>query len=151
MILPTKEGPYDVPAHVRSGLYAKYSTYGRGVDVDRELALMALWLERNPSRRPKRVLVFIDKWFAKISGDCGDGTRKRRVTTGVADHAGGHLPPRPTLNGAAASTSPVGQFANDGARLLAEAAAPPPIRLNHGARSIADVLAPFRRALANKE
>jgi hypothetical protein len=64
LILPTAAGPYEIPPHVRVGLYAKY----RGIDVDRELQLMALWLEKNPARRPVKPIRFAEKWLDKCKG-----------------------------------------------------------------------------------
>jgi len=36
-------------------------------NVERELLLAALWLEKNPSRRPAKPLRFIENWLKKCS------------------------------------------------------------------------------------
>lgn len=61
MILPTKTGPYEIPNEVVGGLYAKY----RGIDVHRELQLMALWLAKNPASLPAKPIRFIENWLRK--------------------------------------------------------------------------------------
>jgi hypothetical protein len=37
----------------------------RGVNVDEELAKLHLWLLKNPSRRPKRYIRFIESWLSR--------------------------------------------------------------------------------------
>ena len=37
------------------------------VIVRDQLALMALWLEKNPARRPKRVIRFVENWLKSAS------------------------------------------------------------------------------------
>jgi len=148
MILPGADGPYEVPAHVRLGLFAKYSTYGRGIDVDRELALAALWLEKNPSRRPKNVLRFLEAWLQKCNGvgPTRKGGQRERVTRGAQSSPKG----TPPSNGAAATDPPVRLTPSAPSLALATAAAPPTIRSSNGPRSMADILAGFKAQIGVK-
>jgi hypothetical protein len=137
MILPTASGPYEIPPHVRLGLYAKYASYGAGIDVDKELAKMALWLEKNPSRRPVKPIRFAEKWLDKCKGANAQPVRPK--VAGVAN------PPfAPPINGAAAA-SPT--QTSDASPLLVAAAAPPSIRSSVGPRSIGDVIGQLRAAI----
>ena len=52
---------YDLSDDLIAGLQLKFA----GIDVRSELLLMVLWLHKNPSRRPKLPLRFIEKWLAK--------------------------------------------------------------------------------------
>lgn len=48
---------------VISGLSLRYPQ----TNVREQLSLMALWLAKNPSRRPKRVMRFVETWLKKSS------------------------------------------------------------------------------------
>src|SRR5262245_50868238 len=67
MKLPWAEGEFEVTPEIRAGLYVKF----RGVDVQNELALMCLWLAKNPSVRPKRPIRFIENWLKKCRNKGG--------------------------------------------------------------------------------
>lgn len=62
MHLPTKSGAVELPEAAVAGLRVKY----RGVPVDDQLALMALWLEQHPTKRPANVWRFVDNWLRKV-------------------------------------------------------------------------------------
>ena len=51
----------ELSTEVIRGLELRYPQ----VKVADELALMALWLAKNPSQRPKRVIRFVENWLKK--------------------------------------------------------------------------------------
>lgn len=105
MILPTAGGPFDVTAEIRAGLYVRY----RGVDVQNELALMALWLAKNPASLPLKPLRFVENWLKKSQNKGGAATRKGAVSArgdvgkDALPHRGPYTPP--PNNGGTASPS----------------------------------------------
>ncbi len=125
MILPAKDGPYLIPAHVRTGLYAKY----RGIDVDRELQLMALWLEKNKASRPTNPIRFCENWLKKLNKPIKGATAHAESRTQAQPRAGVATPPvaPPTLT-------------------LVD----PGFRSSAGPVSLRDVIAPLRAAIANR-
>ena len=81
MILLGKVGEFELTAQTVDALRLAYADK----QVDRELALMHLWLLSNPARRPVKVLTFVKAWLkraraynptkearrANIAGLCG--------------------------------------------------------------------------------
>lgn len=62
MRLATKTGVVDISPEALRGLAVKW----RGVNVEDQLALMALWLERHERQRPANIWRFIDNWMRKV-------------------------------------------------------------------------------------
>jgi len=60
MNLPTKDGAYEIPDDVLDSYRLLYPT------ADYEFARMRIWLEGNPTRRPKGAPKFIANWFKKL-------------------------------------------------------------------------------------
>lgn len=54
---------YELPDEVISGLALRYPN----TNVREQLSLMALWLAKNPSRKPKRVIRFVETWLGRAS------------------------------------------------------------------------------------
>jgi hypothetical protein len=61
MILPTKSGPLELSESLIAALCVKWPTK----QVDRELSLMLLYLERRKAMRPVNGWRFIDNWLKK--------------------------------------------------------------------------------------
>jgi hypothetical protein len=61
MILAGKHGPVELSADTIAALKLSYATK----NIDLETARAALWLERNPSRRPVRMLRFLETWLKR--------------------------------------------------------------------------------------
>ena len=51
----------EIPDEVVRGLELRYPQ----VNVRDQISLMALWLSKNPSRRPKLVIRFVETWLRK--------------------------------------------------------------------------------------
>lgn len=51
----------EISDEVISGLQLRYPN----ANVREQLSLMALWLAKNPSRRPKRVMRFVETWLKR--------------------------------------------------------------------------------------
>lgn len=54
-------GTYELSEEIITGLCLRYPN----VNVREQLALMALWLAKNPSRAPKRPIRFVENWLKK--------------------------------------------------------------------------------------
>lgn len=63
MKLLAKHGPVELSPEALRGLAVKWP----GVNVEDQLALMALWLERHEKRRPVSIWRFIDAWLRKVA------------------------------------------------------------------------------------
>lgn len=63
MNLSLRDSEYELSPDDIAGLRAKYPR----ADIERELALAHLWLQRNKSRRPANVWRFLDAWLRKAS------------------------------------------------------------------------------------
>lgn len=53
----------EISDEVIGGLQLRYPN----ANVREQLSLMALWLAKNPSRRPKRVMRFVETWLTRAS------------------------------------------------------------------------------------
>lgn len=62
MKLHGKAGPVELSPEAVRGLAVKYP----GINIEDQLALMALWLERHEKRRPVNVWRFVDAWLRKV-------------------------------------------------------------------------------------
>lgn len=51
----------EISEEVISGLQLRYPQ----TNVREQISLMALWLAKNPSRRPKRVIRFVETWLKR--------------------------------------------------------------------------------------
>jgi hypothetical protein len=56
-------GNTEIDIAVIKGLSLRYPN----TNVEEQMALMALWLAKNPSREPKRPIRFIENWLKKAS------------------------------------------------------------------------------------
>lgn len=56
-------GEHEISEEVIAGLCLRYPN----TNVRDQLALMALWVAKNPSRAPKRVLRFVETWLKRSS------------------------------------------------------------------------------------
>ena len=87
----------EITDEVIDGLKLRYPN----TNVRDELSLMALWLAKNPSRRPKRVMRFVETWLkkatpkikavpAKVPGwwTSDDGTMKQAAILGLRARPG---------------------------------------------------------------
>ena len=72
MILLGREGEYELSAQTVDALRLAYADKA----VDRELALMHLWLLSNPARRPVKMLTFVKAWLKRCK--LADKTRETR-------------------------------------------------------------------------
>ena len=78
MILPSSDGTFDLTPDMIQSLRLKYPH----TDVDKELALIHLWLHRNPSRRWTRTLSGVEAWFKRVEAkQVQKGAKLHIVTT----------------------------------------------------------------------
>ena len=63
MFIAAKHGMYEVKADIVRALAIRFPL----ANVERELLLAALWLEKNPASRPAKPLRFIENWLRKVS------------------------------------------------------------------------------------
>ncbi len=62
MKLPAHQEEFDLTEDLLNGFKAKYPQ----LDVMSEVYKINLWLHKNPARRPKLMLRFIEKWLGKV-------------------------------------------------------------------------------------
>jgi hypothetical protein len=63
MQIPSKHGHYTITPDLVKALQIRFPL----ANVERELLLANLWLEKNPASVPKRPLRFIENWLKKTS------------------------------------------------------------------------------------
>ena len=63
MRIATKSGEYEIQPDIIRALQIRFPA----ANVERELLLCALWLEKNPARRPRKALRFVENWMKKVS------------------------------------------------------------------------------------
>ena len=63
MRIPSADGEYELSDELIQGLSLRYPN----ANVRDQLSLMALWLAKNPARRPKRVIRFVETWLKRAS------------------------------------------------------------------------------------
>lgn len=61
MRILTKDGEYEIAPD----LVQAYKVAHPSIDVDRQFALMRIWLESNKAGRPKNPVRFVQSWFRR--------------------------------------------------------------------------------------
>lgn len=57
------DGDYELTEEILLGLSQRFPN----ANVREQVGLMALWLAKNPARRPKRVIRFVETWLKRAS------------------------------------------------------------------------------------